>query len=86
LASIEEVKVNIAASVAGADRAIAGIQMVADQLDQSLALLRLTSIGSFHPSTAAAIAHLEQARTRLDEATQLTRAAMDSANQFRGMI
>jgi hypothetical protein len=86
LASVEEVKVNIAASVDGADRAIAGIQLVTDQLDQSLALLRLTAMGSFHPAAAAAIAHLEQARTRLDEATQLTRAAMDSANQFRGMI
>ncbi|MFC3992800.1 hypothetical protein [Actinoplanes siamensis] len=83
---MEEVKVNIAASVDGADRAIVGIQVVTDQLDQSLALLRLTSIGSFHPAAAAAIAHLEQARTRLDEAVQLTRAAMDSANQFRSMI
>ncbi len=86
MANVEEVKVNIAASVDGADRAIAGIQMVADQLDQSLTLLRLTAIGSFHPAATAAIAHLEQARTRLDEATQLTRAAMDSANQFRSMI
>ncbi|WP_436525690.1 hypothetical protein [Actinoplanes sp. HUAS TT8] len=86
MASVEEVKVNIAASVDGSNRAIAGIQIVADQLDQSLALLRLTTIGSFHPAAAAAIAHLEQARSRLDEATQLTRAAMDSANQFRGMI
>ncbi|BCJ43292.1 hypothetical protein GCM10010168_43990 [Actinoplanes ianthinogenes] len=86
MANVEEVKVNLAASVDGADRAIAGIQAVADQLDQSLALLRLTAVGSFHPTTAAAISQLEQARTRLDEATQLTRAAMDSANQFRSMI
>jgi hypothetical protein len=34
----------------------------------------------------AAIAHLEQARTRLDEAVQLTHAAVDSANQYRNMI
>jgi hypothetical protein len=86
LANVEEVKVNLAVSIDGADRAVTGIQLVTDQLDQSLALLRLTAIGSFHPAAAAAIAHLEQARTRLDEATQLTRAAMDSANQFRGMI
>ncbi|BCY15332.1 hypothetical protein [Actinoplanes sp. L3-i22] len=86
MANVEEIKVNIAASVDGADRAIAGIQTVSDQLDQSLAMLRLTAIGSFHPAAAAAIAHLEQARTRLDEATQLTRAAMDSANQYRSMI
>ncbi|GIE87451.1 hypothetical protein [Actinoplanes regularis] len=86
MANVEEVKTNIAVSVAGADRAITGIQVVSDQLDQSLALLRLTSVGSFHPAAVAAIAHLEQARTRLDEAMQLTRAAMDSANQFRSMI
>jgi hypothetical protein len=86
LANVEEIKGNIAASVDGADRAIAGLQVVSDQLDQSLAMLRLTAIGSFHPAAAAAIAHLEQARTRLDEATQLTRAAIDSANQYRSMI
>jgi hypothetical protein len=86
MANVEEVKVSVAASVDGAQRAITGIQVVADQLDQSLALLRLTAIGSFHPATAAAIAQLEQARTRLDEATQLTRTAIDSANQFRSMI
>lgn len=86
MASVEEVKANIAASVDGSNRAIAGIQVVSDQLDQSLALLRLTALGSFHPAAAAAIAHLEQARSRLDEATQLTRAAMDSANQYRTMI
>ncbi|GAA4594324.1 hypothetical protein BJY16_001281 [Actinoplanes octamycinicus] len=86
MANVEEVKVSLAASVDGAERAVAGIQAVADQLDQSLALLRLTAVGSFHPTTAAAISQLEQARTRLDEATQLTRAAIESANQFRGMI
>lgn len=86
MANVEEVKVNVAASVAGAERAVVGIQAVADQLDQSLSLLRLTAVGSFHPAAAAAIASLEQARGRLDEATQLTRAAMDSANQFRSLI
>ena len=86
MANVEEVKVNVATSVAGAERAIVGIQGVAEQMDQSLALLRLTAVGSFHPAAAAAIASLEQARDRLDEATQLTRAAMDSANQFRSLI
>jgi len=86
MANVEEVKVNIAASVDGAQRAVAGIQQVSDQLDQSLAMLRMTAVGSFHPAAAAAIAHLEQAKTRLDEATQLTMAAMDSANNFRSLI
>jgi hypothetical protein len=59
---------------------------VNDQLEDALALLRMTAIGSFHPSVANAIAQLEQARTRLDEAAQLTRAAMDAANTFRTVI
>ena len=86
MANVEEVKVNIAASVDGAQRAVTGIQQVSDQLDQSLAMLRMTAVGSFHPAAAAAIAHLEQAKSRLDEATQLTMAAMDSANTFRSLI
>jgi hypothetical protein len=86
MANVEEVKANVAASVDGAGRAVTGIQQITDQLDDALALLRMTAIGSFHPSVANAIAQLEQARTRLDEATQLTRAAMDAANNFRTVI
>jgi molecular chaperone GrpE (heat shock protein) len=86
MASVEEVKANVATSVDGAGRAVTGIQQVSDQLDDALAMLRLTAIGSFHPSVANAIAQLEQARTRLDEASQLTRAAMDAANTFRMVI
>ena len=86
MASVEEVKANVAASVDGAGRAVNGIQQVSDQLDDALALLRMTAIGSFHPSVANAIAQLEQARTRLDEASQLTRAAMDAAGTFRMVI
>jgi hypothetical protein len=86
MANVEEVKANVAASVDGAGRAVSGIQQINDQLDDALALLRMTAIGSFHPSVANAIAQLEQARTRLDEATALTRAAMDAANNFRTVI
>jgi hypothetical protein len=86
MANVEEVKANVAASVDGAGRAVTGIRQITDQLDDALALLRMTAIGSFHPSVANAIAQLEQARTRLDEATQLTRAAMDAANNFRTVI
>jgi hypothetical protein len=86
MANVEEVKANVAASVDGAGRAVTGIQQITDQLDDALALLRMTAVGSFHPSVVNAIAQLEQARTRLDEATQLTRAAMDAANTFRTVI
>jgi len=86
VASVEEIKANVAASVEGSNRAVSGIQQVNDQLDDALALLRLTAIGSVHPSVAAAIAQLEQARSRLDEAATMTRAAMDSANMYRMII
>jgi hypothetical protein len=86
MASVEEVKANVAASVDGTQRAVAGIQQVTDQLEDALALLRMTAVGSFHPSVATAIAQLEQARTRLDEAQNLARAAMDSADAYRMIV
>lgn len=86
MANVEEVKLSVAATVDGAQRAVAGIQAVSDQLDEALARMRMTAVGSLHPAAAVAIVHLEQARTRLDEAVQLTHAAVDSANQFRSMI
>ncbi|HWS32882.1 MAG TPA: hypothetical protein VN408_09080 [Actinoplanes sp.] len=86
MANVEEVKLSVAASVDVAQRAVAGVQAVSAEMDEALTRLRLAAVGSFHPAAAAAIAHLEQARTRLDEAVQLTHAAVDSANQFRSMI
>jgi hypothetical protein len=86
VASVEEVKANVASSVDGTERAVTGIRQVNDQLDDALTLLRLTAIGSVHPSVAAAIAQLEQARMRLDEAATLARSAMDSANAYRMVV
>jgi hypothetical protein len=86
MASVEEVKANVAASVDGTQRAVTGIQQVTDQLDDALALLRITAIGSMHPSVASAIAQLEQARTRLDEAAVLARSAMDAADTYRMIV
>ncbi|GLY97073.1 hypothetical protein [Actinoplanes sp. NBRC 103695] len=86
MASVEEVKANVAASVDGTGRAVTGIQHVSEQLDDALSLLRLTAIGSFHPSVASAIAQLEQARMRLDEAATLARGAMDSADTYRMIV
>ncbi|GAA2528512.1 hypothetical protein GCM10010435_86110 [Winogradskya consettensis] len=86
MASVEEVKANVAASVDGTQRAVTGIQQVNDQLEDALMRLRITAVGSMHPSIATAIAHLEQARTRLDEAGVLARAAMDSADNYRMIV
>lgn len=86
MASVEEVKANVAASVDGTQRAVTGIQQVNDQLDDALALLRFTAIGSLHPSVATAIAQLEQAKTRLDEAATLARSAIDQADTYRMIV
>ena len=86
MASVEEVKAHVATSVDGTQRAVTGIQQVSDQLDDALALLRITVIGSMHPSVANAIAQLEQARMRLDEAATLARSAMDSAEAYRMIV
>ena len=86
MSSVEEVKMHVAASVDGAERAVAGIQQVTDQLDEALARLRLTAIGSVHPAVLSAISQLEQARSRLDEATTLTRAAMSDADNYRSVV
>jgi hypothetical protein len=86
MANVEEIKVHVAASVEGAEQAVAGIQGVTDRLDEALTRLRLTAIGSVHPQVLAAITQLEQAKSRLDEANTLTRAAMDSANTYRSLV
>src|SRR5512132_1402239 len=86
MANVEEVKAQVAASVDGTQRAVTGIQQVSDQLDDALALLRITAIGSLHPQVAAAIAQLEQARTRRDGAATLARSARNSADAYRMIV
>ena len=86
MASVEEVKANVGAAVDGTGRAVTGIRQVADQMDEALTLLRITAIGSVHPQVAVAIAQLEQARMRLDEAATLARSAMDAADTYRMIV
>ena len=86
MASVEEVKANIAASVDGTQRVVTTIRQASDQLDEVLGLLRITAIGSMHPQVAATIVQLEQARTRLDEAATLARGAVDSAEAYRSVV
>jgi hypothetical protein len=86
MSSIEEIKLHVGASVEQANRAVAGIVQVTDQLDEALSRLRLTAIGSAHPQVMAAISQLEQARLRLDEAATLIRGATDAADQYRALV
>jgi hypothetical protein len=83
MANVEEVKAHVAASVDQTHRAVTALRGVADQLDEALARLRLTAVGSVHPTVLDAISRLEQAKTRLDEAQTLARGAIDSADRYR---
>ena len=85
MASVNEVKLQVAASVEQTQRAVAGIRGVTDQLDEALARLRLTAAGTAHPSLVDAISRLEQAKSRLDDAATLARAAADAADAYRGL-
>lgn len=84
--SVEEVKVHVAASVDQTQQAVTAIHGVTEQLDEALTRLRLTAIGSVHPSVVNAIAQLEQAKSRLDEAATFARGAMDAADAYRSII
>jgi hypothetical protein len=86
MTSVEEVKVHVAASVEGTEQAVLGIRGVTDRIDEALTRLRLTAVGSVHPSVLVAISQLEQAKSRLDEAATLARSAMDSANAYRTVV
>jgi hypothetical protein len=86
VSNVEEVKLQVAASVEEANRAVLGIAQVADRVDEALTRLRLTAIGSAHPSVLTAVANLEQARARLDEAAALIRAATDAADTYRTIV
>jgi len=85
MTSVEEIKANVAASVDQAQRAVLGLQVVTEQLDESMAELRVTAIGSVPPTVLTAISLLDQARSRLEEASTLIRSATDSADAYRAI-
>jgi len=86
VASVEEVKANVASSVDETQRALQTLRGVADSFDEALARLRLTAIGSGHPSIVDAINQLEQARSRIDEAQSLASSAISSADTYRMIV
>ncbi len=86
MSSVEEVKLHVGASVEQANRAATGILQVTEQLDEALSRLRLTALGSAHPTVLAAITQLEQARQRLDEAGTLVRSATAEADAYRMFV
>ena len=84
--NVEEVKLHVAASVHQVEAATLGIRGVMDRIDEALARLRLTMVGSVHPSAAQAMLRLEQAKAKLVEAQALTQGGIDAANEYRTTI
>jgi hypothetical protein len=81
--SVEELKLHLSASISETEQAATAIRGVSDRIEEALARLRLTAVGTVHPSLTDAIARLEQARARLDEAHTLARGAIDAASTYR---
>ena len=84
--SVEEVKLHVGASIQLAETASLGIRGVLERLDESLARLQITTVGSVHPNAAQALVRMEAARTQLLEAETLMRGAIDAADQYRAVI
>lgn len=86
MSTIEEIKAFLAASVTESEHAATAISGAADRLEEVLARLRLTAVGSVHPALTDALNRMAQAKMLLDEAHMLVRGAMDSANVYRATI
>lgn len=84
--NVEEVKLHVSAAVQETETAAQGILAVSDRLDESLSRLRLTTLGSVHPTAALALIRLQEAKAKLAEAYTLARGAMDAANEYRASI
>jgi phage shock protein A len=83
--SVEQVKAYLGASVDQTQQAVLGMRGVVDELERALAQLRLTAVGSRHPSLLDAISRLEQAKARVEEAQTLAGSAADAANEYRSI-
>jgi hypothetical protein len=85
VASVEELKLRVGATVAQTGQALTQLRGVGQQLDEAIGMLRVTAAGSVHPTLLDAITKLQQARERLDEAHLLASGAMTDADTWRSV-
>ena len=83
MATVDEVKARVAATVGQTTEALARLRAVAQSFDEALTMLRLTATGSVHPGLVDAVPKLEQARERVLEAHTLATAAVSDADSWR---
>ena len=86
MVNIEQIKVVIAAVGRDTEDIVTETQGLCDRLDEAMVRLRTAASGSSHPKADEAIRYLQQARDRLDEASSLTRGAMDAAGIYGAVI
>ena len=84
--SVEEIKLYVSGALAETSDAMAGMRATIVRLDDAINRLRLVTAGSVHPSATEALARLTEARTRVEEAADLARSAVDAAEAYRGLI
>lgn len=82
MATVEEVKGGVARFGDETSRQVAQIRAAMDAMDRSAALLRSITSGSGHPRVAEALAQVQQAKQKLNEATVLAQGAVESTRSY----
>jgi uncharacterized protein YukE len=82
MASIEEIKAGVARFSSETSQQAATIRGIADQLEQTTALLRSLTQGTSHSRVGEALSRMEQAKQKLHEATTLAQGAVEATNSY----
>lgn len=85
MASVEELKLRVGATVEQTNQALLQLRGVGQQLDEAVGMLRLTAVGSVHPTLLDAINKLQLAKERVDEAHLLASGAITDADAWRSV-
>ncbi len=82
MASIQEIKAGINQFGKSTQEQVAQLRAVHDSIDRSLAQLRAVTAGTAHPRVAEAISRMEQAKAKLNEASQLAGASIEATRHY----
>ncbi|MEO3779421.1 hypothetical protein ABGB16_21770 [Micromonospora sp. B11E3] len=82
MASIQEIKAGINQFGRSTQEQVAQLRAVHDSIDQSLAQLRAVTSGTAHPRVVEAIARLEQAKAKINEASQLAAGSIEATRHY----
>jgi hypothetical protein len=80
--SVDEVKAGMVRFGDETTRQVAQMRAVADSMERSVTLLRGVAAGANHTRMVEALARMEQARQRLQEAMMLAQGAVESTRSY----